>query len=186
MMEIHRFVSRGSAWPVATAQLPALLEVVDERQIPVEFSLDPGSGQVSVQAESVRYRSNGPRLVLDAAGSRIRIDLERVVEARVVSRAQGSRRRLGVQLLGADGTVLLALTGPEAGSGLASDVWQLVVEAMLPTGGRGGRHRSSPSAPGWGGWTGLATTGPASGRWQPVSTCLMEGGPLSSFTVRGS
>lgn len=184
-MEIRRFVSTGLSWPVATAQLPALLEVVDERQIPVEFSLDPGTGRVSVQAESVRYRSYGPRLVLDADGSRIRIDLDRVVQARVVSRAEGSRGRLGVQLLGADGAVLLALTGPQAGSGLAADVWQLVVEALLPTSGRGRRHHSSRSAPGWGTWTGPAANGPAGGHRQSVSTSLTEEGPLSCVTVQG-
>lgn len=159
-MEIRRLVSDGSGCLVATAQLPALLEVVDERQVPVEFSLDPGTGPVSVLAESVRYRPCGPMLLLDAGGNSIRINLDSVALARVVGRQGGCRRRLAVQLLGVDGTVLLALTGPESGSGLAADIWQLVVEALLPAGGEGSRLRPSRAVSG-----AIPGAVPASGQW---------------------
>lgn len=154
-MGICRFVSEGSGCLVPSAQLPALLEVVDERQVPVEFSLDPGTGPMSVLAESVRYRPCGPMLLLYAGGSSIRINLDNMAQARVVSLQERCRRHLAVQLLGVDGRVLLALTGPESGSGLAADIWQLVVEALLPDGSKGSRLGPSAPVPGSGKWHGL-------------------------------
>lgn len=139
-MEIRRVVSEGSSWPVRTCQLPALLEVLEEQQIPVEFSPDQGTGRVSLLAEPMQCRLRGPGLRLDASGHTVRIDLNRVAEARVVSRQRGGRRQFSVELLGAGRSTLLTLTGPVSGSGHAADVWELVVEALLPAAGTGSRQ----------------------------------------------
>ena len=184
-MEIRRVVSEGSSWLVAPAQLPALLEVIDERQIPVEFSLDPGSGRVSLRVEAAQCRRCGPILQLEGAGGRVRIDLDRVAYARIVGHGQASRRRCGVELLGVDGTVLLTLTGPESGAGPSADIWHLVIEALLPAAGR----MSSRGSP-WALPTAAHRKGPFVARRAPAgdlhadARCTTDGSELRSAAAQ--
>lgn len=186
-MEIRRVVSEGSSWLVTPAQLPALLEVIDERQIPVEFSLDPGTGRVSLRVEAAQCRRCGPVLQLEGAGGRVRIDLDRVAHARIVGHQQDSRRRFGVELLGGDGTVLLTLTGPESGSGPTADIWNLVMEALLPVADRVSRL-GAPWAPASAVHRkGSSVSSPeAGGRHRLDPACLTDGSLLRSSAAQGT
>jgi hypothetical protein len=131
-MEIRRALSKGANWSVKLSQIPALLELIDEQQIPVDICLTHGTGRVALRAESVYCRRCGRHLKLEGPGNLIEIDLERLAEARAVSRASGAKRRISLQLLGHAGTALLTITGPQPGTGYAAQVWQLVMESLLP------------------------------------------------------
>ncbi|AHE99865.1 hypothetical protein [Thioalkalivibrio paradoxus] len=71
-------------------------------------------------------------LKLEAPGSSVRIELDRLAEARAVSRAAGARRRISLQLMAESGTAFLTITGPAPGDRHAGQVWQLVMESLLP------------------------------------------------------
>lgn len=131
-MEIRRALSRGANWSVGLNQVPALLELIDEQQIPVDICLSHGSGTVSLRARSVYCRRCGCNLKLGGSGNLVEIDLERLAEARAVSRTAGGKRRISLQLLGQAGMGLLTITGPLPGTGHAAQVWQLVMESLLP------------------------------------------------------
>jgi hypothetical protein len=131
-MEIRRALSRGANWSVALSEIPALLEFIDEQQIPVDICLTHGTGRVLLRAESVYCRRSGGNLKLEGSGNLVEIDLERVAEARAVSRAAGAKRRISLQLLGQEGAARLTITGPVPGEGHAAQVWHLVMESLLP------------------------------------------------------
>ncbi|MCA1789996.1 MAG: hypothetical protein LC667_09085, partial [Thioalkalivibrio sp.] len=44
VMGIQRMITQGASWPVALDHLPALLDVVDEQEIPLDICLDQGTG----------------------------------------------------------------------------------------------------------------------------------------------
>lgn len=132
MMEIRRALSQGANWSVALSEVPPLLELIDEQQIPVDICLTHSSGRVLLRAESVYCRRSGGNLKLEGPGNLVEIDLERLVEARAVSRAAGAKRRIGLQLLGQAGTARLTITGPVPDESHAAQVWHLVMESLLP------------------------------------------------------
>ncbi|AGA32305.1 hypothetical protein TVNIR_0604 [Thioalkalivibrio nitratireducens DSM 14787] len=132
MMEIQRALTQGATWAVAIGQVPALLELIDEQQIPVDICLTQGTGTVSLRTEPVYCRRCAQSLKLEGPGTSVQIDLDRLAEARAVSRAAGARRRISLQLVAESGTALLTITGPTPGEGHAGQVWQLVMESLLP------------------------------------------------------
>jgi hypothetical protein len=132
VMAIQRMITHGASWPVALDHLPALLDVVDEQEIPLDICLDQGTGCVSLHAASVRCRRRDGSLFVDGPDSSLCIDLELLAGARAVSRVSGCARRLSLELVGRGSHTLLTITGPELGNGHAGDVWQLLMEAMLP------------------------------------------------------
>jgi hypothetical protein len=92
-----------------------------------------------------------------------------------------------VELLGGDGTVLLTLTGPESGSGPTADIWNLVMEALLPVADRVSRL-GAPWAP-----TsavhrkGSSVSSPAAGgRHRLDPACLTDGSLLRSSAAQGT
>lgn len=151
-MEIQRMITQGASWPVALDHLPALLDVVDERAIPLDICLDQGTGSVSLHTEPVRCRLCDRTLLVDGPGTSLSIDLDLLAEARAVSCIVGSSRRISLELVGRGRNALLTITGPQPGSGLAGDVWQLVMEALMPEPGyfRGRRDGTVGAAQGLG------------------------------------
>jgi hypothetical protein len=132
VMDIQRALSQGANWVVAIHQIPALLELIDEQQIPVGICLTQGAGTVSLRTESVYCRRCAQSLKLEGPGISVQIDLDRLAEARAVSHAAGARRRISLQLAAESGTALLTITGPTPAEGLAGQVWHLVMESLLP------------------------------------------------------
>jgi len=131
-MEIRRALSHSVNWVVGLKQVPALLELIDEQQIPVDICLTQSTGRVMLRAESIYCRRSGHHLKLEGQGNRVEIDLEQLAEARAVSRAAGSKRRISLELLGDAGTARFVITGPLPGASHASQVWHLVMESLLP------------------------------------------------------
>ena len=130
-MEIRRAISYSASWTLALRHVPALLALIDEQQIPVDIQLTQGAGKVSLRAGTVYCRRCASRLILEASGTSIQIDLDRLGNARVVSRAAGSRRRMSLELVGESGTAWLAITGPAPRDGLEGQVWQTVMDSLL-------------------------------------------------------
>jgi hypothetical protein len=135
-MDILRRISKGRRWAFSLGQLMALLDVVEEQTVPLEIRLGEGGGGLCLGDAVVRCqqlercllvqgREQGQHRVLS-------INLDRLVEAHMVARGEGSLKRFSVVLMGQDDANLLTLTGPQAGAGHASDVWQLLMEALLP------------------------------------------------------
>ncbi len=131
-MEIRRALSDGANWSVALSEVPAVLEVIEEQQIPVDICLTHGTGRVLLRADSVYCRRSGGNLKLKGQDNLVEIALDRLVEARAVSRAGGAKRRISLLLLGQAGTEQLTITGPVPGTNHASQVWHLVMEALVP------------------------------------------------------
>lgn len=130
-MEIRRAISHGAKWALSLGHVPALLELIDEQQIPVDICLIQGTGAVSLRAGTVYCRRHARSLILEASGTSIQIDLDRLSEARAVSRAAGSSRRISLQLVAQSGVAWLTITGPATGDGLAGQVWQTVMDSLL-------------------------------------------------------
>lgn len=145
-MEIRRALSEGANWSVALSEVPALLELIDEQQIPVDICLTHGTGRVLLRAESVYCRRSGGNFKLKGQDNLVEIALDRLVEARAISRAGGAKRRISLQLLGRAGTALLTITGPVPGANHASQVWHLVMEALVPALPASRSFRASPPA----------------------------------------
>lgn len=53
---VHRILPPGAPWSVGLNQIPALLELIDERQIPVDIALTQGAATMSLRNVSVYYR----------------------------------------------------------------------------------------------------------------------------------
>jgi hypothetical protein len=130
-MEIRRAISHGANWALSLGHVPALLELIDEQQIPVDIRLIQGAGTVSFRTGTVYCRLFACSLILKAAGTSIQIDLDRLSEARAVSRAAGFSRRISLQLVAESGVAWLTITGPAMGDGLAGQVWQTVMDSLL-------------------------------------------------------
>ncbi len=130
-MEIRRAISHGANWALSLGHVPALLELIDEQRIPVDICLIQGTGTVSLRAGTVYCRRFARSLILEGSGTSIQVDLDRVSEARAVSRAAGSSRRISLQLVAESGVAWLTITGPAAGDGLAGQVWQTVMDSLL-------------------------------------------------------
>jgi hypothetical protein len=130
-MEIQRAISQGATWPIAMNQIPPLLELIDEQRIPVDICLTQGIGTVSLRAESVFCRRRLRSLVLEVADNSVRVDLDQLEEARVVSRSAGKQRQISLHLAGKSGTASLTIIGPTPARGLAGQVWQLVMDSLL-------------------------------------------------------
>jgi len=130
-MEIRRAISHGANWALSLGHLPALLELIDEQQIPVDICLIQGTGTVSLRAGTVFCRRYARSLILEGSGTSIQIDLDRLSEARAVSRAAGASRRISLQLAAESGAAWLTITGPAIGEGLTGQVWQLVMDSLL-------------------------------------------------------
>ncbi len=143
-MDIQRMITQGASWPVALDHLPALLDVVDDQAMPLDICLDQGTGSVSLHTEPVRCRLCGRTLLVDGPGTSLSIDLDLLAEARAVSCIVGSSRRISLELIGCGRNALLTITGPQPGSGLAGDVWQLVMEALMPEAGYFRGRRDGP------------------------------------------
>lgn len=143
VMEIRRALSHGANWAVALSHIPALIELIDEQQIPVDICLVQGTGRVALRAESVHCRRRARSLFLEGSGSSVQIDLDRLAEARAVGCAAGARRRISLQMIAEAGTALVTITGPMPGEGHAGQVWQLVMESLLPANLRAGALRAS-------------------------------------------
>lgn len=130
-MEIRRAISQGANWALSLGHVPALLELIDEQQIPVDICLIQATGSVSFRAGTVYCRRHARTLILEASGTAIQIDLDRLSEARAVSRAAGASRRISLQLVGESGAAWLTITGPAIGDGLTGQIWQLVMDSLL-------------------------------------------------------
>lgn len=144
VMDIQRMITQGASWPVALDHLPALLDVVDDQAMPLDICLDQGTGSVSLHTEPVRCRLCGRTLLVDGPGTALSIDLDLLAEARAVSCIVGTSRRISLELIGCGRNALLTITGPQPGSGLAGDVWQLVMEALMPEAGYFRGRRDGP------------------------------------------
>lgn len=131
-MEIRRALSQGANWAVSLSHIPSLLELIDEQQIPVDICLTRGTGTMSLRAESVYYRRCARSLMLEGTGASVRVDLDRLAEARAVSRSAGAKRRISLQLIDQSGMALLTITGPTPDQGLVGQVWHSVMESLLP------------------------------------------------------
>jgi hypothetical protein len=130
MMDIRRAVSQGANWVLSLGHVPALLEMIDEHQIPVEICLTQGTGAASFRANTLFCRRVANRLILRAPNVSIQVDLERLSEARAVSRATGFGRQISLQLVARSGVAWLGITGPAMAEGLAGQVWQTVMESL--------------------------------------------------------
>jgi|GEM_PF-2149828 len=130
-MEIRRAISHGANWALSLGHVPALLELIDEQRIPVDICLIQGTGTVSLRAGTVYCRRFARSLILEGSGTSIQIDLDRLSEARAVSRAAGSSRRISLQLVAESGVAWLTITGPAMGDGFAGQVWQTVMDSLL-------------------------------------------------------
>lgn len=129
-MDIRRAVSQGATWVLSLGHVPALLEMIDEHQIPVEICLTQGTGAVSFRANTLFCRRVAHSLILRAPDVSIQVDLDRLSEARAVSRATGSGRQISLQLVAKSGVAWLGISGPAMGEGLAGQVWQTVMESL--------------------------------------------------------
>jgi len=129
-MVIQRAISHGAHWALALDHIPALFELIDEQQIPVDICRLQGAGTVALHTGLVCCRRHEDVVILEASGTSIKIDLKRVKEARAVSCAAGSRRRISVQLIAESGAVWLVITGPAVADSHAGQVWQLVLDSL--------------------------------------------------------
>lgn len=130
-MEIRRAVSHGANWGLALGHVPALLELIDEQRIPVDIRQLQDARMVLLSAGTVYCRSHASSLTLQGSDASVPIELDRLREARAVSRAAGSSRRISLQLLFESGASWLTITGPAIGDGLAGQVWQTVMDSLL-------------------------------------------------------
>jgi hypothetical protein len=128
----RRTLPPGTTWSVALNQIPALLELIDEQQIPVDISLTQGAATVSLHSASVYCRRCAQSVKLEGPRTSVQIDLDRLVEACAVTRASGARRRTSLRLVAERRTAFLTITGPTPEQGLPGRVWQLVMESLLP------------------------------------------------------
>lgn len=144
-MEIQRAISQGANWSLKLSHVPALLALIDEQQIPVDIRLVQGANVVSRHTGTVYCRRDGNVLMLEAANTAIRIELDQLQEARAVSRAAGTSRRISLQLLGGSSTVSLTITGPARGAGVAGQIWQTVMDSLLIDSTRSLAHKKVES-----------------------------------------
>lgn len=144
-MEIRRAISQGANWILSLGHVPALLELIDEQQIPVAIRLVQGFSKVDLSTGTVFCRRQASCWMLEASGNSIQINLDRLQGARVVSRAAGAERRISLQLISESGEAWLTITGPAVEEGLAGQIWRTVMDSLLSDHARG-RAPEAPAA----------------------------------------
>lgn len=118
------------AWTIDLAELPALFAVLDDQGFAVELRVAHGGAVLATRSSDLICRHDGQRLVLHGPESSLRIDLDRLTAARVVSRPVGRSRCLSLELLGLDRAPLLTVSGPCLGHEEGGEIWSLLLEAL--------------------------------------------------------
>lgn len=130
-MNIQRAVSQGTYWQLSLGQVPALLELIDDQQIPVDILLTQGASKVFLCAAKIFYRRQSDELIHDLSGTAIPLDTNCFQEARAVCRAAGLARQISLQLLDGYGEARLTITGPTLNECQEGAVWEMVMDSLL-------------------------------------------------------
>lgn len=131
-MDIQRAIWQKTSWPVSVQQLTALLDVVDEQEIPLDIVLEQEQVNLLLHEKTIHCHHRDSCVDIMTTEGEFCIDLEQLEQIQVVSRLAGAARGFSLELSSRSGSSTLVLSGPHAQKSHVGQVWSLLMEALMP------------------------------------------------------